>query len=481
MSEGAMLELVSRGAKDAFFTTAEARRTWFGAAYERRSPSTREIKLVYPETGARFGHWVDIELPNSSDILMSADIRIKMPTWLPPEVAALNKINDIFVESSVWPGTFLQYGWTNGIANYLVKRWALYADNVMIVDGWGEFNSWFPDMETTHLHAPLIHASTGTHNGTDANIQMNAVLSDELVFRLPIMGCQHSRDVGLPLCALHRYQRLYIRLWLADKNEMVESGTKTVVPSTDPTKELYVFEPCPQPWGGRRIKIGSEISEFVTLRDYEMGQPYVYARYAVLNLDDETRTGLRATPQSILFSQELRQDFTIEDKDFIPGAQFKQVLEIHGLFQALFLGIISNARLLQNKYRDINPPGIPEGIPYNEATRPEWLVNLSLRVNGIDRIYSWPPKKFQELSNNTQLRRDVESQLYYLIFGISPITEPAGACNLTRTQKVTLTLLLNDVLQDPVTESRQAFTSVLGLSWNALQIRDGSCELLYGD
>ena len=481
MSEGAMLELVSRGAKDAFFTNAEARRTWFGTAYERRSPSTREIKLVYPETGARFGHWVDIELPNSSDILMNAVIRIKMPTWLPPEVAALNDTTSIYVESSVWPGIFLPYGWTNGISNYLIKRWAFYADNVMIVDGFGEFNSWFPDMETTHLHAPLIHASTGTHAKTDEDIGANAVLPDELVFRLPIIGCQHSRDVGLPLCALQGYQRLYIRLWLADKTELVESGTKDVVSSTDPTKEMYIYEPCPQPWGGRRIKIGTEISQYVTLRDYEMGQPYIYARYAVLNLDDETRAGLRATPQSITFRQELRQDFTIEDKDFYPGSQVKQVLEIQGLFQALFLGIISNARRLQNKYRDIDPPGIPVGVSYNEATRPEWLINLSLRVNSIDRIYSWPPKKFQELANNTQLRRDVEEQLYYLIFGISPIIEPAGACNLTRTQKVTLTLMLNDVLQDPVTESRQAFASVLGLSWNALQIRDGRCELLYGD
>lgn len=480
MSEGAMLELVSRGAKDAFFTNAEARRTWFGAPYERRSPSTREIRLVYPETGARFGHWVDIELPNASDILMSADIRIQMPTWLPAEVAALNNTHDITVESATWPGKFLHYGWTSGIANYLVQRWALFADNVMIVDGYGEFNSWFPDMETSQLHAPIIHASTGTHNGTEKSIAHNAVLP-ELVFRLPLIGCQSMIDTGLPICALHGYQRLYLRLWLNDKTKLVESGYYDEVPTTDPTIFLPRYEPCPAPWGGRRIKIDGVLSEYVTLKDYEVKQPYIYARYAVLNLDDEARTALKHTPHSITFRQELRQDFTIEDKDWNPSAQFKQTLEIHGLFQALFVGIISNARLQQNKYRDINPPGVPMGTAYNEATRLDWLINLGLRVNSVERIFFWPPKKFQELANNTQMRRDVEAQLYFLIFGINPDTEPAGPCNLSRTQKTTLTMQLNDVFQDPMAESRQAFASVLGLSWNVFQIRDGRCNLVYED
>lgn len=490
MSDGAKIELVSRGAKDAFFTNAEARRTWFGAPYERRSPSTREVRLVNPETGARFGQWVDIELPSASDILMSAHIRIKMPTWLPPEIAALNRSGRVSVESRVWPGKFIPYGWTNSIANYLIKRWALFADNVMIQEGWGDFNSWFPDMTTTQFHAPLIHASTGTHDGTDASIQQNAVINNELVFRVPLIGCQHSRDAGLPICALHRYQRLYLRLWLADKDDLVESG---VVPVDDPsgipvvlpfinsTDEFPVYEPCPKPWGGLRIKVEDDIVDAVTLQDYEMGQPYIYARFAVLNLDDETRAALRTFPQDIVCNQQLRQDFTIEDKDFVPGAQFKHKLDIHGMFQALFIGILGNARRLQNKYRDINPPGVPDGVPYNEATRPEWLTSLELKVNGIDRIYSWAPKIFQELANNTQLNRDVEAQLYYLIFGISPVSEPAGAFNLTRTQKSVLSMALNEIFVDPISNSRQAFASVLGLSWNVLQIRDGRCSLLYAD
>lgn len=481
MSDGAKIELVSRGAKDAFFTNAEARRTWFGAPYERRSPSTREIRLVYPETGARFGQWVDIELPTSSDILMRADIRIRMPTWLPPQIAALNATHSVQVESATWPGSFLAYGWTSGIANYLIQRWALFADNVMIVDGYGDFNSWFPDMETTHPHAPLIHASTGTHDGTNGNIQKNAVLP-ELVFSLPIVGCQSTLDTGLPLCALHGYQRLYIRLWLADKSKLVESGLYGTAATDDPERVLDLYEPCPAPWGGRRIKVDGVLSDLVTLKDYEVGQPYIYARYAVLNLDDEMRAALRSIPHAITFRQELRQDFTIEDEDWNPSALFKQELEIHGLFQTLFVGIISNARRQQNKYRDINPPGNPANLSSSlVAERLDWLINLGLIVNGVERISFWPPKKFQVLANNTQMRRDVEAQLYSLVFGINPDTEPAGPCNLSRTQKVILSMQLNDVYKDPMAADRQSFASVLGLSWNVFQIRDGRCSLLYSD
>jgi hypothetical protein len=471
MGDGALLDLVSRGRKDAYFTNADARRTWFGAPYERRSASTREIRVEYPEAGARFGHWVDIDLPRVGDILYSADIRIQMPTWLPPPVAALNKTHTVEVESRVWPGTFLQYGWTNGVANYLIKRWAVFADNIMLLEGWGEFNTWFPDMETSHQHAPLLHASTGIHTATPRELQ-RAATPGELVFRLPLMGCQGDRDVGLPLCALPG-QRLYVRLWLADKKELVESSLKQYVAGPTPETFLPEYEICPEPWGSRAIRIDGVPSEYTTLMDYEIGQPYIYGRFGVLHLDEEARVALRAIPHSITFRQEQREDFIIKPDDFLAGS-LKRRLEIHGMFQALYLTITSEARLQQNKYRLIDPPTFP--------IAGEWLNNLSLNVNGLDRIYAWDPKKFQELANNTQMRRDIHPRLYFLIFGVNPyVHEPAGTCNLSRVQKATLLLDLVDQPPDPTTGSNQAFASVLGLSWNVFEIRDGVGRLKYAD
>ena len=473
MSEGALLDLVARGRKDAYFVGAApgSRRLW-GADYERRGPSTREIVIQNPEAAARFGHWVDIDLPRYGDVLMSADIRIQMPTWLPPDVAAVNRRSgvSVTVESTQWPGTFLHYGWTNGLANYLVARWALYADSRMLQEGWGDFNSWFPDMETTHMKAPLLHATTGTHADGELPIQRNAT-PPELVFRLPIVGLQGDDDAGLPLCSL-RGQRLYVRLWLAPKEELVESSVKEFVYDASLNRHLPVYELCPAPWGGRTGKLvrGGVETAFRTLEEWQIGQPHVYARYSVVHLDEETRRTLQAETQDIVFYEQRRENFVLGEGDWNPTARLTRRLEIHGFFQALYVGFLTEARRRQNKYRDINPPG-----------GGEWLVDLALFVNSTERIHAWPPRHFQELANNTQMLRDVESDLYFLVFGVAPDRGPSGVCNLSRTQKVNLALRLEDVPADPVTGSKLAVGSVLGLSWNVFRVEGGVGRVVYED
>ena len=472
MSDATLLELVSRGKQDAYFIQG-AQRTWFGADYERRSPQTREVRVELPSNPILFGNWVDIDLPHAGDILMSAYIRIQMPTWLPTEIAAINRTRLVELENvpAVGPPTYARYGWTNGTANYLIKRWAFYADNVLLDEGWGDFNSWYPDMETSQMHAPLYHSSTATHDGTSRAIQRNAILP-EIAFRLPLIGGQWGGEVGLPLCA-RTNQRLYVRVWLADKTEMVESSPLGSAPGGASILDVsgeYLYDTCPAPWKGQRIFVDGVDSGQTTLPEWKVGQPTIYARYTVLYLDNEARDALRATPHTILYRQQQREDFIIPNGSWIPGARWVQRLSIFGFYQALFLGLLSDARRKQNKYRDINPPG--DG---------EWLVNLGLTVNGQDRIDFWPPKKFQELANNTQLARDVESQLYYLIFGVSPEGEVAGALNIKRTQKVLLTLMLADVPADPATNSNLAYATLMGLSWNVFEVRDGRGAVRFVD
>jgi hypothetical protein len=140
---------------------------------------------------------------------------------------------------------------------------------------------------------------------------------------------------------------------------------------------------------------------------------------------------------------------------------------VDDLTLSLFLYFRSDARTQQNKYTDILPTNPKSNI------LAEWLTNLSLNVNGNDRIYPWTPKKFRTLANNTQLGRDVNIALYYLIFGISPENEPGGACNLSRCQKAALNLSFNDIQVDPMTATNTTYATILGLSWNVLDIQDG--------
>ena len=460
-SEGTLLELVGRGRKDAFFTAETAARTWWGSTYERRSAAVRETRLQNPEGAVRFGHWFDVELPRTLDVITDMDLRITLPTWLPGPAITRNRAGELLRIATPLDPVGLPYGWTNSVANYMIERWALFVDSVIVVEGFGDFNAWYPDMESTHTHMPIVHTITATHNGSDRAVAANAT-PPELNFRVPLAGCQRYNDAGLPMCCLASGQRIVVRFWIRDKTRLVETGRA-------PSAEGFLYEQCPAPWGGKTILDASGVDTGLrTLQEWEVGHPHVVARFSGLQLEPEVRAALVAEDQAITFRQQRRESFVIEDKDWYDGHVLKKRLEIHGFFQALFVGIISSARLAQNKYRDIWSPG-----------GGEWLQNLSLVVNGQARILQWPPKRFQELANNTQLNRDVWSDLYYLIFGVNPEEEPAGTCNLSRTQKVSLHLTLAAQITDPLFDSNQAVATVLGLSWNVMEIVGGRLRLKF--
>ena len=492
MSEGAILELVSRGKKDAY-QIQNPQHTWFGSSYVQRSPSTREIRLLNPENPPHFGQWFDIVIPPDGDILMSFDLRITMPTWLPESIASINTqtfAHKVEVESHpyevksspfvpqsldpsanripyLYPPTRLQYGWCDGIANYLIGRWSLFVDNMVILTGYGEFNTWFSDLDTTHNIAPVIHASTGRINTSSVHeIQANATLH-EMIFRVQLPGCQGKGDTGLPICAF-RNRKLYIRFWLLDKTDLVISSEIPKLPyppSTVGYTTLPMYELNPAPWGGRQIYINGKPAG-KTLAEHHMGHPYIYARCAILNVDNELRASLQTQKFEIRFRQQIRDDWAV---DKIQGSHYRRNLSLNGMFQSLFIGFRSVARNLQNKYTDVRP------------TTGDWLSALSLNVNGQDRILPWEPKKLKTLANNTQLKRDINIALYYLIFGISPDNEPGGACNLSLCQKAIMNMTFNANPIDPMTGTNITHGFVFGHAWNILDIVDGVAILRFSN
>lgn len=505
MSDGTILELVSRGKKDAY-QIQDPVRSWFGTPYQRRSPSTQEVRLLYPENQPRFGQWFDVVIPPDGDMLMSLDLRITMPTWLPPAVAAINPQASAYkvevasdpysIKSMPYanlqlpptvmaplfpvekPSTPLQYGWCDGIANNLIERWVLYADNIVVLTGYGEFNTWFPDLENTHNLAPVYHAATGrVQQNIEGSLQGNATLG-ELVFRVPIPGCQHRADVGFPICSLAG-KKVFIRFWLRDKKALVNSsqlppltfGPTNYVPPPERGTPLPMYEIDPTPWGLKQVYVngsthfpdGSPCGRTLIARD--MGHPYIYARCAVLNVESELRKSLQTQKYEIRFHQQLRDVWTVDARDFVAGAPDKHLLMINGLFQLLFVGFRSDARTRQNRYLDILP------------SLGDWLTTLSLVVNGAERIFPWDPKKFRTLANNTQLARDMNIALYYLVFGIAPDSEPGGACNLARCQKAMINFIFNAVPPDPMTGTNVTYGFVVGKAWNILDI-DGATGLV---
>lgn len=467
------MELLSRGKQDAYFIQ-NARRTWFGTDYERRNGAARDILTRQPYTPCQFNSRVDIELPRFGDVLKSAEIRIQMPTWLPPEVAAINLLGstikiecpDPVPNSPVKTGK-ATFGWTNGVMNYLIERWQLYADNIVLAEGYGEINTWLPFTETTQNRAPILNATTGLHDGTDASIQRNATLP-ELTFRLPLPGCQTLDDAGLPLWAMQAHQKLFVRLWIAPMTKLAESGViKTFV---GPPAALPVYAVCPAPWGGNRIYIDDVSSGYVTLQEYEVGNPVIYARYDVLHLDAETRAGLRAEPIALPFRSQMIEVLTFDQKTLFTGYNFSKRLEIRGFYEALYVRFLSIARFQQNKFADTRA--------LNESGN--WVSQMGLVVNGQPRVYPWAAEELFTVAINTQVAHDVDYRLYYMIFGQQQDKTPGGNLYLTRTDKAILNFTFANVQTDPVLPNTIfCYLAVLGLEWQVIDIKDGFCSVRY--
>jgi hypothetical protein len=463
MNDGAISELVSRGKKDAYFIQ-NSQRTWFGTRYAPRSPSTPAVLIQLPSTPPAFGGRIDIELPRSADILKSAEIRITMPTWLPPEVAAINREIDKVVEIETPPGTLLPstpYGWVNGFPNFLIQKWQLIADTLILTEGYGNYSSWEPYMVTTNNRAPILNAIAGQSSESNRNIQERAT-PPQLTFRVPLPGCQHDADVGLPLCALRSRQKLFLRLWLSPLQKMVESGpTPTLLDMGAGSATRY--DTCPAPWGGKRIYInGSDAAGYRTLQEYEVGQPTIEAYYNVLYLDAEARAAVTAAKHEIAYKSQFTDVLTFDRNSWIVGSTIKRILNVRGYFQALFLQFAASLLIDSNKYRDCNPP-----------IAGAWVTQMSLVVNGIERIYDWNTQQLQQVAQNIRLPRDIPDNLFLLQFGTEIDHEPAGAFFLTQTHKAELRFTIGDAALFPDEIGTYVTLYIYGQGWGILDIIDG--------
>jgi len=176
-------------------------------------------------------------------------------------------------------------------------------------------------------------------------------------------------------------------------------------------------------------------------------------------------------PLELPFQRFISDVVNVDERAWTVGNTVAIHLEARGFFDALYIRFWSEARYRQNKYRDILAP---------DGT--EWLSSLSLVVNGIQRIQPWDPKKLRLLANNTQLKRDIQDSLYFLIFGEPVDHEPAGSLFLSRTHKVQLNATIANLPIDPaVPGSRFVHINLLGIAWNILDIKNGKGVLRFID
>jgi hypothetical protein len=178
---------------------------------------------------------------------------------------------------------------------------------------------------------------------------------------------------------------------------------------------------------------------------------------------------------NLYFQKQYAELIMLDSRNWFVGAQISRIFEIKGFFEFIVVRLQAEARRQQNKYLDLYPPQLMSQTPT------EWFSNISLVVNSKERLQPWDPRTMRVLANNQQLPTDVPDGQYYFMFGQLVGNEPVGNLLLTRTHKVVLNLLAAALPTDPAVSTNQVNMTLLGLSWNVVDIIDGYAKVRYPD
>jgi len=505
--DATLLELVSRGKKDAYFIQ-NPQSSLFGTVYRHRNPSAKEVRYQYPTSPPGFNDVIDIEIPHYGDVITRIDITADLPTWIPPELIAVNQNPNFSIYNSwnilpngipIPPSStiipppqrptvgeiatppLVGYGFVDGIGDILFKKWELYADNYKICEGYPlEFSSWYPYSQTTQNALP-VRFQRGAYNRNNTYSIVENATPPQVVCTIPIPGCQREHDTGFPICALQN-QRLVLRLYLRSLTELVES-TQYYDSSGNAVRDpsgLAIYDPCPVPWNRKPLwiyDISANTTSFAgySLQLYNIKFPIVAARYSILHLDSTARNDMRSRHLDLYFQKQYVEQIIFDSRNWFLGAQISRTFEIKGFFEFIVLRFQAQSRLQENKYTDLLPPQVISNTPA------EWFNDLSLIVNASQRIQPWGPRSLRILANNLQLPTDVADAQYYLMFGQLFGGEPGGNLLLSRTHKVRLNCTVATVTVDPSVTTNQVNLTLVGLSWNVLEIDGSIARIRYPD
>ena len=275
---GALYELVARGVKDTYFyDDSPGSVNPFSWKYDTYPAVQTETRTLRPLNATAFGRTILIDIDQYGDILQSAEIHIRLPSWVPIPysayinqgiIRATNNIGDI----SSAPA----YGYVSGAAYTLFEKIEILQDNIALQEVTGDAlyvlsrhqGSW-----NTHNYEDEI---AGIYDVNDPlQVQRSADPDRTYIIPLPFIP-------DFPLVAL-RGQRFRLRLTLRD--------IRDIVITTDPTQSK------PTPWSVptytvKRTATDNSGVSFVPLRLEELDPPTVTLRVVQTYLSNEDRAEL---------------------------------------------------------------------------------------------------------------------------------------------------------------------------------------------
>lgn len=457
--DGSLFELVSRGKKDKFFfgDNSDEINLFSGSYSLKTAPSIPERRLTIPLTRVQFGSSCEFEIERAGDFLIEPTILIDLPSWLPPQWAAINNTSDISRQNGV------TFGYTNHIAYFLFSKIQFYQDGILLQEYSGDSLYATQVLKGSMNSFFLQNALTGSHDGSTLGISHNATPS-RLRLKLPLPFCQSPEDGGFPLCVTQR-QQFRIRLTLRKLEEIIEASDRRRRPT---------------PWGSSFQAIttlNGSPQTFTALLKEEIGSPHLYLESRQLYTSNEFRTAIVDEKWDTPFSRLYDQQYTFGGADYAPlnrgsSPVCSRLLEGRHPASQIVWYFRSQVDISAGRLWCLDASG---------ATNNQYISNAYFVIAGKIREEDWSTSIWRDLEFLTKADRDPGINVYLMNWSLEDLsqTSPTGTVNFSSAQRP---VLFNTLQQyDWGTGQPIVFMNVVIDGWGIYRIDKGKGSILYLD
>jgi len=447
---GGLLELVSRGKKDTYFTH-DAKRSFFHGLYSKCAAFTEEIYVTQPRNAGAFGNWVEFPIEHRGDLVRDLRIRLSLPTWLPTAAAAANRTGQV----TLLDGSTL--GYVNGVGYYALEHIQLYNDQILLQEFWGEELAWRQAQLSSDVQTLALAATSGFRYETVLAVGRSATPLTSMYVPIPLF-----ESPGLPLVALSG-ARLRLRVLLRPLEQLIVSSAGVAYSS---------------PWGARlsvQATQGGPVdtSQVILARD-QIAAPVLSLEATHVYVPKDIRTWLKSRSWQIPLQQIQQQLITLEDNQFnlatVTAVTLPLRLDLIGAVSQLLFAVQSQGSVVSNL---LNVYTATDGSPFLDAVR--------LNIANIDRVHSWSTDVYQYVTPYWKHVRTNLDAVNTMSFGGVEERQPAGTLNLTRATRPVFYITLRNVPYDYRCGGRTAYLRIYAQSWNVLEIENGVCKVMIAE
>jgi hypothetical protein len=465
-AEGSLFELVARGKKDVYFLSQEKTANVPFSYNMTTWPATiDETRLTQSFNTTDFGRYVEWEMDAFGDLLISASLIVELPTWLPPDIAALNS------KSVISDSSGNRYGYTQGVGAFIFEQIQFYQDQLLLQEFSGDFLYAWTHFNGTLNQESLALNELGGHRGSPLEIQRNAS-PGKLILRLPLIGCAHPEEGGLPFVALPG-QKYRIRCKLRRLEELVEDSAGNIKPSPWSRKDLSVRD------------INGIVKQFLPIQREKIGKPVITLETTQRYVRQDIQAIIKKTPIQIPFLRPFENKLSLDPSDYVSvgnGGTSYITKRMDGRHPAegILIFFQSAYTLERNQLWNFNNPLESSGGTYYNT--------LKFLVAGKEREMGWDSNLWNNISPWVKCEKTSGIPVTWIPFSVGPSygyrapqkRKPSGTLNFTMADRPTLWMDIKDTLQG-MTKQKRVVMRAISIGWGIYTIGDERGTLVFGN